>query len=98
MTRIGMKANLHISLTLTLGTNGWPLLYFTPKETVPNSYWIGGQVGFRAILDTVIDEHKNSATSRNLQSRLYMVMYCLRCFITKPNRAGVIPHNSKQGM
>jgi len=55
-------------------------------------------VGFRAILDTVIDEHENSATSRNLQSRLYMVMYCLRCFITKPNRADVIPRNSKQGM
>jgi len=49
-----MKAKLHTSLTLTLGKNGWPVLYFTPKEILPNSYWIGGQMGSRAILDTVI--------------------------------------------
>ena len=93
-----MEAKLHTSLTLTLGKNGWPVLYISPKEIVPNSYWIGGQVGSRTILDTMIMNIKIPATSRNLQSRPYMVVYCLRCFITRLNRAGVIPRNSKQGI
>jgi hypothetical protein len=70
----GMKANLHTSLTLTLGKNEWTVLYFTPKEIVPNSYWIGSQVDSRAILDTVIVNIKIPATSRNFQSRPYMVI------------------------
>lgn len=69
-----MKAKLHTSITLIMGKNGWPVLYFTPKEIVRNSCWMGGQVGSRAILDTVIVSIKVAATSMNLQSRLYMVI------------------------
>jgi hypothetical protein len=94
----GIKAEFHTSLTLTLGKNGWSVLYIIPKEVVPNSYWIEGQVGSRNILDTVIENIKIPVTSRNLQSRPYMVVYCLKRFITRPNRAGVIPRNSKQGI
>ena len=81
-----------------MGKNWWPVLYFTPKETVPNSYWIEGQVGSRAILDTVVVNIKIPATSMNLQSKPYIVMYSLRDFITRPNRAGVSPRNNKRGM
>lgn len=72
MTYGGMKTNLPTSLTLTLGKNDWTVLYFAHKEIVPNSYWIGGQVDSRAILDTMIVNIKIPATSRNLQSRPYM--------------------------
>jgi hypothetical protein len=78
----GVKAKFHTSFTLPLGKNEWSVSYFTPRERVPNTYRIGGQVGSRATLDMVIVKIKIPATSRNLQARPYLVQYCLKCFMT----------------
>jgi hypothetical protein len=46
-----------LSLTVALGGGEWSTSrpgHFTPRERAPGTHWIGGWVGPRAILDTVV--------------------------------------------
>jgi hypothetical protein len=52
----GVKVQLHAFLNSALDGDEWtsrPGL-FTPRERAPGTHWIGGWVGPRAVLDTVV--------------------------------------------
>jgi hypothetical protein len=55
----GVEVWLHAFLTLALYGGGWSASHtgrFTPSERAPGTHWIGGWVGPRAGLDTIVKE------------------------------------------
>jgi hypothetical protein len=52
------------SLTLALNGGEWSVSHpghFTPREKAPDTLWIGGLVGPRAVLDVVVKSYLQSA-------------------------------------
>jgi hypothetical protein len=52
-----MEVQRHAFLTSELDGGEWPTSLpgrFTPRESAPGTHWIGGWVGPRAVLDTVV--------------------------------------------
>jgi len=57
----GVEVYLYPFLTSTLDRSEWSDSCpgrFTPGKIAPGTYWIGGWVGFRAGLDTVVEIKK----------------------------------------
>jgi hypothetical protein len=53
----GVDVQLHAFLTSTLDGGEWSASHpgrLTPRERAPGTQWIGGWVGPRAVLDTVV--------------------------------------------
>jgi hypothetical protein len=53
----GVEVQLHAFLTSALDGGEWSASRsdrFTPRERAPGTHWIGGWVGPRAVLDTVV--------------------------------------------
>jgi hypothetical protein len=53
----GMEVYLHAFLTSVLDGDEWSASgsgRFIRRERAPDTHWIGGWVGFRAVLDTVV--------------------------------------------
>jgi hypothetical protein len=63
----GSGVQLPASLTLALDGCEWSascLVHFTPSEKAPGTYWIGGWVVPRAVLDAVV-KRKIPSPTRN---------------------------------
>jgi hypothetical protein len=53
----GVELEFHAFLTSALAGGEWSASYpsrFTPRGRAPGTYWIGGWVGSRAVLDAVV--------------------------------------------
>jgi hypothetical protein len=71
----GVKVYLHAFLTSALDGGEWSALRpgrFTPRERAPGTPWIGGWVGSRAVLDTVV-KRKISSPRRESNPRTLTV-------------------------
>jgi hypothetical protein len=65
----GVELQLHAFLTSALGGGEWSDSRpgrFTPRERAPSSHWIGGWMGPRTVLGTVV---KRSIPSPRLESK-----------------------------
>jgi hypothetical protein len=81
-----MYSSTH-SLTSALDGGEWSASHlgrFTPRERVPGTHWIGGWVGTRAGLDTVVKRKiPTPAGNRILEPRLSSAITALLIYIYK---------------
>jgi len=70
-----VEVYLHAFLTSALDVGKWSAprpCRFTPRETAPGTYWIGGWVGPRTVLDTVM-KRETPSPRRESNSRTPIV-------------------------
>jgi hypothetical protein len=77
----GVEVHTTHSLTLALDGSKWLASRpgcFTPRERAPDTHWIGGWVGTRAVMDVV--ERKIPSSHQELNPRTPIVQPIAQCY------------------